>query len=191
MRHGVHYWVLNKGVEPVEHKSAACFSGIWGKRQDAIRFMIYYNHNVVSKEMLDLYLGFVRRLLRMKGCAKWTARKFKDHKILIRLETKGLKDKQCLFYLTWFRYIQEMPMFLVNLYARKADGDDDEALFRKFQEIHYECLAGKIAGCYTNTNHGLILKDSYGSNSKGEPITIERLASNISKNPSSVFSYFK
>ena len=171
MRYGVHYWVVKKDAPHQEFKNAACFSYIWGKHQDEIKFLCYWEDNTPSgesltKEIIDFYLRFIRRILRKTGCAKWTARKIeKDKQIMFRLNTEGLKDKQCLFYLTWFRYIQEMPNFLVHFFNRKEAGDTDDVLFKKFQDIHYECLAGKISGCYTNSNHGLMLKDNYGSES--------------------------
>ncbi len=197
MKYGVHFWVINKGSKPVEHKNAACFASVWGKKQDAIRYMADYpavfpEDGSPTEEALNFYLAFMKRMLTRPGCAKWTMRKLKDNRIIFRLNTEGLKDKQCLFYLTWFRYVQEMPNFMFHLFKQKEKGDSDEVLFTKFQQIHYDCLAGKIRGCYPNTNHGLISNSSYDSDkSAGKPITIEKFEANIKENPKSVFAYFK
>jgi len=193
--HYVQFWTINKREKPRIHK-AACFQAIWNKVPDRIRFLAFVAEKTtegkpVNPEAVDFYLAFARRMLSLPGLPKYTMRKLKDRRFLFCLETKGLTSKQALFPLTWFRYIQEAPDFPDQLFLRKQEGDDDEVLFRKFQEIHYEALAGKIPRCYyPNTNHGLILKDSYGSNSAGQPITIARLAENILKPPTSVFAYF-
>lgn len=188
----VDYWLIRKG-RVAEHVNAYCFGSI-GIPPDAIRY-IAPTHKSLSQEALDFYLGFMKRVLKTDGGPKFSFRKVEPTELgdlLYRLETKGLTKIQALFYLTWFRYPVEFPELVNELFNRKASGDDDEALFLKFQQAHADAQAGKIKLLVYNnlSGHGLIYKYNGYEDGSGAPITLAKLHENIKANPISVQRYF-
>jgi hypothetical protein len=185
----VNYWRINKG-QKAAHRNYVCFGQMNGEKcPDAIRYVAPLGK--LTEGALEFYLNFMVRILRRPESPKFTLRKLKG-KVLYRLDTKGLSYIHALFYLSWFRYVHEMPELVNELFARKQDGDDDETLFRKFQEVHDDAVAGKVKVAYNGiSGHGLRYSyRGYSGVSPTNPITIERLVENIKKKPATVHAYF-
>lgn len=194
----VRYWPIYKGKKPTL-VSSICFAPLsHGAMPEAVRFMAYSSPKIrdgspLTQEAIDFWLDFTKRMFRRPECPKFTMRKLKESRVIYRLETKGLSYKQGLLYLTWFRYPQEFPDIVAELFKRKVDGDTDEILFLKLQQIHDEVVMGKFKLMYDSIGgHGLMYR--YPAwNSKPEdlkPITIERFVHNIKNPPTTVQAYF-
>jgi hypothetical protein len=188
----VNYWRIKKSSKP-DHRNYVCFGQMRSEGcPDAVRYVAPLGK--LNEGALDFYINFMVRILRRPESPKFMIRKLKG-KVLYRLETKGLGYIHALFYLSWFRYVHEMPELVNELFARKVEGDSDETLFIKFQQIHDDAIAGKVRVAYNGiSGHGL--RYAYGGYSAADgysapnPITIERLVENIKKKPMTVHAYF-
>lgn len=193
----VNYWRLDKGKLP-EHVNWVCF-GLMKDRglPEAITYTcpiatLMRDSKPLAQDALDFYLAFMLRVIKKDWAPKFRLKRL-ESRIIYNIDVRGMDWISALFYLTWFRYPYEFPEMVRELFSRKAEGDDDEVLFKKFQEAHNDATAGKI--CVTSRypdSHALIYNyNSYSKVPYNGPITLAKLYENIQRKPKTVQEYFR
>ena len=196
--HAVKYREIYKNNQEIKNikysrKHTACFNrfnnySTTRKIPDYILYSCPVDKDI-AKDTLLFYLNFLDQILE-KNLYKYkifTARN--KLFVLYRLNSKTLKNSKILLYLTAFRYIEEFPEILIELFNNQKD-KSIEGLFDFFQDIHNKSAHGKFALHKTNnlSGHGLMYPYFGGF----KVITIEQFKENLKKkNPSSITEFFK
>lgn len=174
----------------VEH---ICFAKLPQTPVDFVKYVCKVDLELTLEEV-NFYLKFIDNVFDKK---RYSHRIFlfpndKTHQIRIyfKLNSTGFTRVQTLLYLTAFRYPQEFTQIIKNLY-KSADLSIGK-LFRKFQEIHLDVIAGKIPDKYNSlSGHGLLYMYPHTEafkNFKLKPL--KQFKKEIKTSKSNVQSYF-
>lgn len=178
----VNYWRLEPKTKPVRINKQCFGSMVEAGVPSAIRYIapitkVMKNGKNVAEGAVDFYLKFMLRILRQPESPKFTVRRIGED-VYYRIESKGLFFRRVLFYLTWFRYVHHYPEMIHELFTRAKPGDDDEALFRIFQEAHWDMCKGTIEVLSrTYSDESLIYR--YWGQDNGNPTPLATLINNI------------
>lgn len=190
----VTYWRLKKGAKP-ERVESQCFgtmsrSGV----PEGIRYICPISKTEEGKEltndMVDFYLGFMKRLITTPHSPKFLVRRLK-RQVHFKMECSGMKYIDALFFLQWARYPREFPEHIYELWNGRKEEETDEEMFTRFQVSHNLVAIGKfrVSSQYAES-HGLSYNvERYTGSVK--PITIAELQENIKLKPSMVHAYFR
>lgn len=118
------------------------------------------------------YARFLSRLLP----GKWFTWDIGAGAVTWHFEFAALPNQiKRLLYLVAFRYVDEYPSIIDDLYIRK--GQDDESLFAAFQRIHVEYAEdSRMVGAGVGLAHALIYPNGY------HPISISQFHANVNDN---------
>jgi len=165
----VTYITINPDGSEEKYNNVPCFSDIRRYDLTKLGFVIVFEckPQALTKEKLEFWAGF---LLAMLGEEDWTWC-YEGDKLVWYLDAKEMSFHKALTYLTGFRYIEEFPVYIEELFKHK-DLPIDE-LFIKFQEFHMgdTCLGG-------NSNHNYI-SDFTAPNKKDIPISLKRFKEHL------------
>lgn len=163
------YFKKDNKLSPRKY-SGPCFSSL---NEDAEKVVF---HCAVDKELtpqeIEFFLAFISNVL---DTTKFSV-KYKDvYKIKFKLDKTSLNRKASLLYLTFFRYLQEFPDIVKELFKHKDE--KLETLFTSFQYVHHLNKINKFPIRWENIpGHGLIY--DYGTRDF-LPIDILTLQTNL------------
>ena len=130
--------------------SGACFSSL-SETAEKVVFHCEVDKELTPEE-IEFFLTFMSNVLDK---TKFSV-KYKDvYKIKFKLDKTSLNHKTSLLYLTFFRYLQEFPDIVKELFKHK--NEKLETLFTSFQYIHHLNKIDKFPIRWENiSGHGLM-----------------------------------
>ena len=184
----VNYWRFETGRKP-KRINWMCF-GLMGEQgagvPDAVRYIAPIAPTLAGGEpmrecVIDFYLGFMHRLLHKSDLPMWFYLKGPDF-VEFTLDTRGLKYKFALFFLTWFRYVHQYPDLLNLFYHRAHLLADDEAVFREFQEVHHMACRSKVRMISPQWANEILMYRYFCCEDDWKFIALDQLFLNIQRN---------
>ncbi len=184
----VHFWEASRGK--AKYKTYICFGNLSNPLPSRVIYLIPIDKNLSKDETL-FYLNFLDNILdksiyRYKIIEK--SKKFPNH-LMLTVQTKGMIFKHALLYFTAFRYLDEYPEIVNQLFQFK-NIEDYSDLFVKFLKIHFDYKKIKKVKQGNLEGHGLI---TYYFDSDFTCISLDEFKYNLSSNLrfTSVHNFFK
>ena len=186
------WWLIDKDSKRILGPNRACFGGArWQEGVGGFDYHCYVHPNV-TEEHIRFWTRFLSHMFEGDLVWSWTmitnGKSIVERPVEVHYHIDGPLPNdynKCLLYASAFRYLDEHSNVVLAMFARRAEAENPEGMFKLFQDV-----AGKVS------TGGHDIYSSYRGYGYSAPttafISLETFRANLKKGGrDSVYSYFR